>query len=181
MAKSPKKITTVRQHVRHIPTLLFFLVSACSTSSFKIIKRGDLAVELKVTPDRILLECEYLYHEDEYDVYGFMMHVLDEENTVLTVAQTNVLDKGSCYKRINKISKILNTGKTVYMGSMGLLNKPKIKENKTYTFPKLGTFHGNGLSTQFMVVLNENGLCYDAQSGDKEDCPQKPFKDILRH
>jgi hypothetical protein len=146
----------------------------CTTSSFKLIKQHELAVELKVTPDRILLECEFQYKDTSGDAYGFMMRVLDDENTVLSIVQTNVLDKGSCFKRIKKIGKILETGKIIYIGGMGDLNKAKIKKDETYMFPNIGIFHGNGRSAQFIVIANERGLCYDAYSGDEEPCPREP-------
>lgn len=127
-----------------------------------------------MTPNRILLECEFQYKDESGDGYGFMMHVLDDENTVLSIVQTNVLDKGSCFERLKEIGKLLNTGKIIYIGGMGNLNKPRIKENKTYTFPH-GTFHGNGRNAQFMVIANEKGLCYDAYSGDEPPCPREPI------
>src|SRR3989344_4883791 len=155
-------------------SLLIFFLSGCATSSFKLIKQHELAVELKMTPDRVLLECEPQHKDDSEDGYGFMMHVLDDENTVLSIVQTNVIDKGSCFRRIEKIGKIIKTGKAIYIGGMGNLIKPKIKENKTYTFPYLGTFPGNGRNAQFMVIANEKGLCYDAYSGDEDPCPREP-------
>lgn len=155
--------------------LLVVFLSSCVTSSFKLIKQHELAAELEVTPDRILLECEFQYKDNSGDGYGFMMHILDDENTVLSIVQTNVLDKGSCYRRIEKIGKILKTGKTIYIGGMGNLAKPRSKEEKTYTFSHIGTFHGNGRNAQFMVIANEQGLCYDAYSGDEAPCPRDPF------
>lgn len=160
--------------------LIILFLSGCATSSFKLIQQHELAAELKVTPDRVLLECENQYKDDSGNGYGFMMHVLDDENTVLSIVQTNVIDKGSCFKRIEKIGKILKTGKAIYVGGMGNLNKPRIKENKTYTFPHLGTFHGNGRNAQFMVIANEKGLCYDAYSGDEDPCPREPIFSLKR-
>lgn len=155
--------------------ILFFLfLPGCITSSFKIIKQHELATEVKVTPDRVLLECEFQYIDEDGEGYGFMMHVLDDQNTVLSIVQTNVIDKGSCFRHVEKIGKILKTGKLIYIGGMGNLNKPKIKEDKTYVFPYHGTFHGNGQNAQFMVIANERGLCYDAYSGDENPCPREP-------
>lgn len=153
----------------------FFLMFGCATSSFTLLKQDENAVELKVTPDRVLLECEHQYDNDTKNAYGFLMRILDEKNTVLTIAQMNILDKGSCFKRIQKIGKILKTGKMIYIGGMGYLNKPKIKEARKFTFPNIGTFHGNGQSLQFIVIANEQGYCYDAYSGDEDPCPREPF------
>lgn len=156
--------------------LCFFLIFGCSTSSFNVIKQDENLVEFKVTPNRVLLECEYQYDHETKNGYGFLMHILDEENTVLTVAQINILDKENCLKRIQKIGKILKTGRIIYIGGMGYLNKPKIKEAQKFIFPnKEGIFYSNGQSLQFMVIANEQGLCFDAYSGDKEPCPQEPF------
>lgn len=65
--------------------LLILFLSGCATSYFKLIKQHELAAELKATPDRVLLECEFQYKDDSGDGYGFMMHVLDDENTVLSI------------------------------------------------------------------------------------------------
>ncbi len=154
---------------------ILFLLAGCATSSFKLLKQDENAAELKVTPDRVLLECEFQPDHDTKNAYGFLMRILDSENTVVTFAQTNVLDKVSCFRRLQKIGKILKTGKVIYVGGMGYLTKPKIKEDHKYTFPNIGTFHGNGHSLQFMVVANEQGLCYDAYSGDEDPCPREPF------
>jgi hypothetical protein len=37
--------------------------------------------------------------------YGFMIHVLDEEKTVLNVSQTNNLSKQESFERIEKINR----------------------------------------------------------------------------
>ena len=74
------------------------VVSLCgwATSSFKVLHQGKLAVELQTTPDRILLESEYQHDNDTKGFYGFLIHILDEEKTVLTVAQNNVLNSQLC-------------------------------------------------------------------------------------
>ncbi|MEK6705861.1 MAG: hypothetical protein AABZ06_08730 [Bdellovibrionota bacterium] len=161
-----------------IHILLFFLLSGCATSSFMVLMQEENAAEFKVTPDRVVLECEHQHDSDSKDpndAYGFLMRILDGENTVLTVAQTNVLDKESCSRRIHKIGKILKTGKMVYIGGIGYLNKPKIKGEQKYTFHNIGTFYDNGQSLQFVVIANERGFCYDAYSGDESPCPREPF------
>lgn len=158
-----------------IPIALVFLLSGCAASSFTLLTQEEYVTEIKVTPDRVLLECEFQYKDSSGEAYGFMMHILDQENSVLSVVQTNVLDKGSRFRRIQKIGKILKTGKAIYVGGMGDLKDPKIKEDQTYTFPHLGTFAGNGRNVQFMVIANEQGLCYDAYSGDEPPCPREPF------
>jgi len=61
--------------------LTFFILIGCATSSYRILDQDDQSAELSVSPDRVLLECEWLYDADIKGLYGFMIHVLDEENT----------------------------------------------------------------------------------------------------
>lgn len=155
--------------------LLFFLVCGCATSSFDVIKQGNFVVELKVTPDRILLECEPQRGHEVENAYGFIMHILDDKKTVLTVAQFNILAKEECFDGLRKIGKILKTGKFIYVGGMGNMTESNKRNNQKYTFSRLGTFQNNGKTIKFMVIANEHRLCYDAQDGDKGICPREPF------
>ncbi|OFZ19448.1 MAG: hypothetical protein A2Z20_05290 [Bdellovibrionales bacterium RBG_16_40_8] len=152
-----------------------FFTCGCATSSFDVIKQGDFVVELKVTPDRILLECEPQPSHEIENAHGFLMYILDDKKTVITVAQFNVLDKEECFNGLRKIDKILKTGKVLYVGGMGNMTDSKARNDRKYTFPRLGTFHSNGKSLKFMVIANEHGLCYDAHDGDKGQCPREPF------
>ena len=97
---------------------IFFIFFGCATSSYRILNQEDQSSELSVSPDRILLECEWLYDADIKGRYGFMIHVLDEENTVLTVGQGNTLDKRDCDILIKIISKILREGKNIYIAGI---------------------------------------------------------------
>ena len=150
----------------------------CATSSFEVLKQGDFVVELKVTPDRILLECEpQIGHEIE-NAHGFLVHILDLKKTVLTVAQFNVLDKEECFDGLRKIEKILKKGKIAYVGGMGDMTGSKSIDPHKYTFSRLGTFPSNGKTLKFMVIANELGFCFDAQNGDKGHAPahRSPLK-----
>lgn len=158
-----------------IKVSISILFCGCASSSFKLLKYEDHAAEIKVTPDRVLMECEFQFKDNSGDGYGFMMHVLDDANTVLSISQGNVLDKGSCFRRIQKIGKILKTGKSIYIGGIGNIAKPRIKNEQAYAFPGGGRFYENGRNIQFMVIANEQGLCYDAYSGDENPCPREPF------
>jgi hypothetical protein len=151
--------------------LVILFVLGCSTSSFKVLPRKNNTEEIVITPDRVILECSDV-GSDEGTFYGFSMHVLDHENTVLHVVQTNKLDKESCEKRITKIGKILSQGHSIHIVGVGDLHEPEEKEETTYAFKGLGIHPGNGRVLQFMYVLNENGGCYDAYSADKKPCPQ---------
>ncbi len=154
--------------------MLLWLLAGCATSNYHVLNSGDSGTELNVSPDRILLECEWLHDADSKDSYGFMMHVLDEENTVLTVVQGNVLDKRSCERRLRKIGEILRKGKKIYIAGTGNLNGLRTK-GRTYVFPSRGTFSSNERVLGFVAIANEFGTCYDAYSGDEKPCPREPF------
>lgn len=102
-----------------VPFISLFLTCGCATSSFDVIKQGDFVVELKVTPDRVLLECEPQSGHEIENAHGFLMYILDDKKTVMTVAQFNVLDKEECFNGLRKIGKILKTGKIIYVGAVG--------------------------------------------------------------
>ncbi len=153
---------------------IFLLLTSCATSNYSVLNQSEGGAELKVTPDRVLLECEWLYDADDPTLYGFMIHVLDEENTVATVIQGNTLDKGSCEKRLKKIGKILKEGREVYIIATGSLRSNRTEEARSYSFPERGTYHSNGRVLQFMAITNELGSCFDAYFGDKKPCPHDP-------
>lgn len=164
------------QHLQRSSGTLAFAVlvlSGCATPSFyRVANRDDEKIELEVTPDRILLECEDA-SENRENPYGFMIHVLDDEMTVLDVFQGNTLAKSDCYGRINEIQKILRNGKRIYIAGMGRsLDKPRITEKWTYHFPAWGTFNGNGRGLQFFAIANEHGQCFDAYFRNEKPCPQ---------
>lgn len=160
---------------RFLHTLQLLLISGCTTSSYRIVNHTANRVEIKVTPDRLLLECEYQNDNDTNGLYGFMIHVLDDEKTILSVVQTNTLDNEGCLERLHKIGKILKKGNVIYLGGMGDLNEDRIKENRSYFIPKHGTYRGNGRMLQFMVIANERGDCYSAYRGDQKPCPRGEF------
>lgn len=171
-----KTLEKIMQNLKRGNFFCFFVIFllGCATSSYRIGNQDFNRVELCVTPDRVLLECEWIHDSDRKNVYGFMIHVLDEENTVLNVIQGNVLDKGSCFERIKKIGKILKEGKNIYIAGMGDLNDPRVKEENTYIFPQ-GIFYSNGRVLQFISITNEYGSCFDAYDGDREPCPGGGF------
>ena len=158
-----------------VPFISLFFTCGCATSSFDVIKQGDFIVELKVTPDRVLLECEPQPGHEIENAHGFLMYILDDKKTAITVAQFNVLAKEECFNSLRKIEKILKTGKIIYVGGMGDLTKTKANDDRKYTFPGLGIFGSSDKSLKFMVIANERGLCYDAHDGDKGPCPREPF------
>lgn len=152
-------------------SILIFWVVGCTTSSYRIANRDAGRVELAVTPDRVLLQCECVSDNKEVPC-GFMMHVLDEEQTVVTVLQGNNLDERGCSERIKKIGNILRGGKRIYISGISYsIDDPRKAEEWKYTFPGLGTYNGNGRGMQFFAVANEHGGCYDAYYGERKPCP----------
>ncbi|MBI2609171.1 MAG: hypothetical protein HYW47_06175 [Deltaproteobacteria bacterium] len=166
---------TLKRNKRCYFLILFFLFG-CATSSYRILNQDDQSAELSVSPDRIVLECEWLYDADIKGLYGFMIHVLDEENTVLTLIQGNTLNKEDCDRRIKIISKILKEGKNIYIAGIGSINELRVKGKRSYFFPQKGTFFDNERTLQFIAIANEYGSCYDAYSGEEKPCPREPFQ-----
>jgi len=153
---------------------VLFCASGCATSSYKVVNHEGWLNELLVTPDRILLKCENLQTDDIVS-YGFSIFVLDEQNTVLPVVQTNRIGKSNCDERLNKIGKILKDGRNIYIAGIGDLEEPRKLREPSHFFPKHGNFMDNGRLLQFHAISNEYGECFDAYSGDKKPCPQGHF------
>jgi hypothetical protein len=152
------------------------LLTGCATSSYRVLFQDDSAAELDVTPDRILLECEDLHDADIKGMYGFMVHVLDGQNKVITIAQSNTLDKKSCNDRLKGIGRILKEGKDIYIAGRGDLGKTRENIRGEYAFPGKGTFQSGGRVLSFVAIANERGLCYAAFGGFGErPCPPEPF------
>ncbi len=157
-------------------SFVILFLSGCATSSYRVLFQDRGAAELSVSPDRVLLECEDLYDADIKGLYGFMIHLLDDKNTVTTVVQTNTLDKDSCENRLRKIGKILREGKSIYVAGRGNLDDGDPESQRNYAFPQKGSFRSNGKSLQFVAISNERGLCYDAYGGyEEKPCPPEPF------
>jgi len=157
---------------------MVFSFVGCATSNFKIKKEADGVTELVVTPDRVVLQCEELDEEPDYGAYGFMVHILDEENTVVTSALNIRPDKRNCERHILKLSRILKSGNKILIGSRGsLTRKPRSNEEIRFrhTFPGHGTFSSNGRSLDFDFMANDKGQCYGPEYRDGEPCPQYPF------
>ncbi len=159
---------------RALHFVLLLPLMGCATSTYRVLNSGEYGTELSVSPDRVLLECEILHDADEPGLAGFMIHVLDEENTVLSLVQGGALDEKSCERRIKRISEILRKGNRIYIAGTGDLNDPG-KKGKAYAFPKKGTFDRNGRVLGFVAIANEQGACYDAYSGEEKPCPRDPF------
>ncbi len=155
------------------------LLPACASSAYRVTDMDRYRTELQVTPDRILLECEDIKdHENAGDPegnFGFMIHVLDEENTVVTLIQEPVISRKYCFERLKEIDQIIKKGKNIYIGAHGSIEEPRIKETRSYSFGRKGVFYGNGRSLQLSVIKNENGQCYNATSKADEPCMPPEF------
>lgn len=146
--------------------LLFSLFHlGCTTSRYKVIVSETSADEIHATPDRFLPHCEQI--DTLPNRYGFMVHFLDDIKTVATAAGM-MTDKKTCQKWENEIRKILNGGKAIVLKGAGNMNAPRETEKFFFTFPKHGTFQGNGRSLQFFKMINENGGCFTMYHND---CP----------
>lgn len=158
--------------------LLLFVVSGCSTSSFKIKNETNSLTELLVTPDRVLLQCEELDEDPDVGAYGFMVHILDEEKTVTTSALAIRPDKENCERFIQKMNRILKSGKQIYIGNINKLSQQtRTLEDRRfrYMFPGHGTFFSNGRSLEFVFIANEKGQCYSPTAEKNEACSPFPF------
>jgi hypothetical protein len=155
--------------------IVLFAGVSCATSTYKIKNSTDHRVELLVTPDRIVLQCDEITDGDWPGMFGFLIYILDDQKTVTTVAQTNVLDEEGCYDRFNRITKILKHGHQITIGGLGSINEPRIVEKWRYHFPKWGTYATNGRSLQFIVISNEQGECYGAYHGPTPPCSAGQF------
>ncbi len=163
--------------------VLVLLFSACATSSYRVIERKGYRAEIQVTPDRVLLECEDIKdHEDAGNPegnFGFMIHVLDDENTVLTLIQGPVTTRSFCLQQQREIGKVIKNGNSIYIAGHGSLDEPRKMGKTVYSsFPKPGVFCGNGRVLTYSVVKNERGQCYSKDNGINEPCmpPEFPIK-----
>lgn len=167
------------KNLRVINNIVFlFIFAGCTTTTFNIKKEADGVTELLVTPDRVLLQCEELDEEPDSGAYGFMVHILDEKNTVVTSALNIRPDKKTCECYIYTLSHILKNGYRILIGSRGSISvhsRTNDEERFHYTFSGHGTFSSNGRSLDFDFMANEKGQCYGPAYGDNESCPQFPF------
>lgn len=155
--------------------LLAFL--GCASSQYAIHQREGERTALLVSPDRIVVECEdqYAGGGDRKDSFAFMIHVLDEEKTVLTVFQSNQTGSNDCFAKLKKTEFILKNSKQVYIAGIVNLNKPRKIEKTIYSFPKFGNFYGNGRGMSLSVIKGEDGTCVTAYEGYGRPCPWEPI------
>ena len=154
-------------------TLMTFV--GCATSSFEVLNQEKSSIEILVTPDRVILECERVETDDRGEVAGFMMHIVDEKKTSFTLVQTNTLDTESCVRRVKKIERILKNGTQIYLVGIGDFREPRKTGLRKHTFPRFGDIEDNGRSLQFIAIKNERNQCFGAFSAEEPPCPPEPF------
>jgi hypothetical protein len=132
----------------------------------------SLGTDIVVSPDRVITECEFIdnYTGDYSDPYGFMIHLLDKENTVLTVSNGTVLEKKDCFDRKIAIDKIIHKAHLVTVRGRGDAEAQVVKSEFKYTFKNHGTYSSNGRSLNFLAIWNDKGQCYSAFNGEDDDC-----------
>lgn len=156
------------------------LLTGCATSTYTSRQLTNVGTEIVTSTNRILVQCEYQdgYDGEAKDPYGFMMHILDDKKSVLTLIVEPVLEKTYCFEILNATNKILSNSKVVHIGSFSpLVGEPKKSDDK-YTFPGLGTFHGNGQVLNYQAIWNDQGQCYDVALGSKKPCPRNELKGL---
>lgn len=146
----------------------------CITSTYKAGKQSEVGTYIEVTPDRIIVECEFItdYEGDRSDPYGFMILLLDNEKKVLTVSSAIVLEKGDCFDWLKQSEKILSKGKSILVLGRGDAYAPGSMEKFAYNFPKHGTYYGNGRALNFLGIRNDKGQCLNALASE-DFCSQK--------
>ena len=112
----------------------------CTTSPFRISKVQDNAVEILTSPDRILVECEHLDRDDGEIADGFMLHLLSDENSVITVSEGSSIDPESCANRIKYIGQLLANDQKIYVAGFGNLRNTREDMSRSFTF-QIGRAH----------------------------------------
>jgi hypothetical protein len=147
-------------------------------TSFFIVKAETSGLtELIVTPDRMVPQCTKLDVDPDEGQYGFMIHMLDEKNTVTSTMLNVRPDKESCEKHLRKIKHIIKNGTRIYSAHhMALTSQPR-KEDRDFphSFPGHGTFFDNGRALDFVLISNDKGECYNPHVGDGKPCLEYPF------
>lgn len=146
----------------------------CSTSIYRVDKPNFLGTDISVSPSRVITQCEFIdnYSGDYKNPYGFMIHILDKENTVLTVSNGTVLEKKDCLERQEYANKIIQKGTLITIRGRGDAEAPREKGKFPHYFPQYGTFFDNGRSLNYLAIWNDKGQCYDAFYGARKPCPR---------
>ena len=114
------------------------------------------------------------YDGDRKNPYGFMIHILDLQYTVLTVSNGVVLEKEHCLVKQAKADKIIKNAEFVTVRGRGDAEESIVKEEFKHTFKKHGTYFGNGRSLNFLAIWNDKGDCHSGFKGEDDPCPNHP-------
>lgn len=165
-------MASLQKNKYSIVFLFFLILSSCATSRYSAGKPNALGTDIKVTPDRIITECEFIadYDGDRKSPYGFMIHLLDLENGVLTVSNGIVLEKEDCLERQTIADKIIKNAQVVTVRGRGDAEAPIIKDEFKYIFKKHGTYFGNGRSLNFLAIWNDKRDCHSIFNGKDDPC-----------
>ncbi len=139
---------------------LVFIFYSCSTKPLhKVVRQGGSLgiVEIITTPDRVLPYCEQI--DTSPGRYGFMVKILDDENTVGSGSRMMSSLKG-CKDWEVGVRKVLEKGKRIRLVGTGRYDEPRVKKRFTYIFPGHGTFHSNGRSFGLTAITNEHQDCF---------------------
>jgi hypothetical protein len=134
---------------------------------YEKMKRDDRIVILNMSSDRILPFCDKLENGND----GFMVMILDEENTVL-VATGRQSSHKTCLKWIIEIQNIAKDQPYVKLVGLGEFEGERVKEQYAFTFPAHGTFHSNGRSFGLHALLNKDHQCFSIFS---KTCAKEDF------
>jgi hypothetical protein len=143
-------------------------------------KRNELHTAITAILGKMDTEKRTEMSEDEKTAFDNLdKEIRAVEDTITRVEKVRSFKieegKDDCFRRINKIGKILKSGSKIFIGGMGNLHKPRETQQRRYSFPGLGQFPENGRVLQFMTVWNDKGMCYNAYSGDQKPCPSDEF------
>lgn len=158
-----------------ITPLFIIIVTACSFSSYQVFRKDQGKVGLIATGDRILLSCENVQDPEEPiekdGRYGFMVLVLDNQNTVTTFVQMSIVTQKDCLARVELFEKMKRTSKRFYIAGYGDIEKAEKKIKYTYQFSNKGTFLENGKNISFAIFKSEDGRCFTKNYGEGKPCP----------
>ncbi|OYZ11946.1 MAG: hypothetical protein B7Y39_19115 [Bdellovibrio sp. 28-41-41] len=99
-----------------------------------------------------------------------MIHILDLQNTVLTVSNGVVLEKVDCLERQAAADKIIKKAELVTVKGRGNAEAPVVNGEFKHNFKKHGTYLGNGRSLNFLAIWNNRKECYSAFAGEDDHC-----------
>jgi len=152
--------------------LFFLFLNSCTTSRYSVGIANALGTDIKVSPDRIITECEFItdYDGDRKQPYGFMIHILDLQNSVLTVSNGIILEKEDCLERQAAADKIIKNAQVVTVRGRGDAEAPMVKEEFKHIFIKHGTYFGNGRSLNFLAIWNDKRNCHSIFNGEDDPC-----------